>query len=73
MIGIWVHRDGAGIVQGASVAEYTDAALLRQWRRFGFKVELIAADFVTVEAPLPAGATVIQTLGSVAPIKAQGA
>lgn len=60
MPAIWITRNEAGIVRAASVAEYTDPKTIREWREQGRSPELIEAEFVQLNAPLPPGIRVIQ-------------
>lgn len=60
MKAIWIKRDESGIVKVASVAEYTDAATLKKLREDGRKLELVSAETVTLNAPLPADVRVIE-------------
>jgi hypothetical protein len=53
MVGIWVCRDKDGVVDAASVAEYTDPAWLKELRVAGRNPELVLADNVTLGRPLP--------------------
>lgn len=60
---IWVHKNDDGVVDAASVAEYTDAALLREWRRNGWTPEMYSfpdGTYCTVGAKLPSNISKIQ-------------
>lgn len=60
MPAIWIVRTEDGVVDGASVAEWTDPQTLKKWRDEGRKPELIVAETVTLLRPLPAGIDIIQ-------------
>ena len=60
MPAIWIHIDNDGIVQGASVAAYTEPRMLQEWKERGGKVELIEADTVTLGQSLPPETRIIR-------------
>jgi len=60
MPAIWISRNEAGIIEAASVAEYTDPSTLKEWRDEGRKPELVEAENVTLNRPLSANARIIQ-------------
>ena len=55
MVPIWIYRTEAGIVEAASVAEYTNPNTLKKWRKLGRTPELVIADSVTLGEKLPPG------------------
>lgn len=57
---IWIARDENGIVQAASVAEYTQPDTLKEWRKNGQTPEMVHAESVTLGRPLPYGVVPLQ-------------
>lgn len=60
MPAIWIHRDEHDVVVSASVAEYTDPATLREWKSFGWKIELVDAPSITIGSKLPPDTHIIR-------------
>jgi hypothetical protein len=60
MPAIWIHRDEHGIVDAASVAEYTEPKVLREWKSLGGTIEMIEAPSVTVGQRLPPEARIVR-------------
>lgn len=59
MPAIWITRNEAGIVRAASVAEFTAPETIKEWREQGRFPELVEAEFVQINRPLPDTARVM--------------
>jgi hypothetical protein len=56
----WIVRNGAGVVRAASVAEFTDPKTIKEWRDEGRHPELIEADEIQLNRPLPIGTKTVK-------------
>lgn len=61
MVCAWITRNYAGIVTSFSAVAYTDRETLDEWASDDRKPELVEANRITLNAPLPPDARVIDT------------